>query len=305
MVTARKARLRQRVEKGDRRAQAALELAQAPDHFLSTVQVGITLVGVLAGAFGGATIAEQLGERLEQIPYLARSGETLALGIVVLAITYLSLVAGELVPKRLALLNPERTASAVAQLMRGLSMLMYPAVRLLTASTRIVLRVLGVTPSREPPVTEEEIQVLLQEGTAAGVFEEAERSMMENIFELNDQIVGAVDTPRTEIEWLDIGDPPEETLRRVLASGRSLFPVARENLDNVLGVVRAKDLLARRLTTGGVDLPALVQKPLFFPETMVLSRALAAFRETGADLALSVRWTDRRRRPCGGRTVPG
>ncbi len=288
LVAARKARLQQRAEKGDRRARAALKLARAPDQFLSTVQVGITLVGILAGAFGGATLAGHLGARLKGVPLLAPYAEAAALILVVMTITYLSLVLGELVPKRLALHNPERAASAVAPLMLALSGAFRPVIRLLSASTGLVIRLLGVRPSAEPPVTEEEIQALLREGTAAGVFSEAERSMLQSVFQLNDLPVGALTTPRTEIDWLDVEDPPEETLRRVQESPHSVFPVARGNLDRVLGLVHAKDLLAHRLATGAVDLQAVLRPAHFIPQTVAISRLIPALRAWATNLVLVV-----------------
>ena len=288
VVTSRKSRLQQQAEAGDRRARAALELAEAPDRFLSTVQVGISLVGVLAGAFGGATLAGPLARLLRRLPALAPYAEAASLVLVVLAITYLTLVLGELVPKRLALARPERTAAAVAGLMRALSALFRPVVRLLSGSTGLVVRLLGVRPSAEPPVTEEEITLLLRQGAAAGVFSEVERSMLQGVFRLNDLPVGALATPRTEIDWLDVEDPPEETLRRLLASPHSVLPVADGNLDRVRGVVRAKDLLAHRLTTGRVDLQAVLRPVQFIPETVVISRLIPGLRTWGSNLALVV-----------------
>ena len=182
VVSARKGRLQRMAAGGDRRARAALELAQGPDRFLSTVQIGITLVGTLAGAFGGATIAEQFGEALDRVPGVAPYGETLGLLVVVLVITYLSLVVGELVPKRVGLNNPEGIAKAVAGPMGALSRFAPPAVRLLSLSTSAVLRLLRTRPPVGPPVTEDEVRGMIEQGTDAGVFEQAERKMVESIF---------------------------------------------------------------------------------------------------------------------------
>src|SRR5215470_971038 len=185
LVSSRKARLQRRAEKDDG-ARVALELANAPDRFLSTVQIGITLIGILAGAFGGATISAHLAERLNRIPALAPYSEAVSL-VVVVMITYLSLVVGELVPKRLALNNPERIASRIAKPMRLLSRLTSPAVRALSASSTFLLRLLGARPTEEPPITEEEVKILIDVGAQAGVFEAAEHELVDNIFRLADQ----------------------------------------------------------------------------------------------------------------------
>jgi putative hemolysin len=266
IVSARKVRLHQWASEGNARARAALELAEHPNRFLSTTQIGITLVGIFAGAFGGATIAEKLAAWLKGLPLLAPYSEPLALGLVVLGITYLSLIVGELVPKRLALQSPERIASLVAAPMRFLSVIAHPAVRVLSVSTDLVLRALGMRPSTEPPITEEEIQVLLQQGTQAGVFEEAEREMVAGVFRLGERRVSALMTPRTEIVWLNLEDPPQETHHRITDSALSQFPVCRGDLDQLLGIVQARDLLARMLEGQPLDLEAVLQAPLFVHE---------------------------------------
>jgi len=243
VVSARKARLQHWAEEGHAKARAALDLANSPDRFLSTVQIGITLVGVLAGAFGGATIAEQIGIRISVYPTLAPYGEAIGLGIVVLCITYLSLIVGELVPKRLALNNPERIASFVARPMKILSTVALPVVRFLEISTQVVLKILRVRPSTEPPVTEEEIKVLIEQGTQAGVFEEAEQNLVESIFRLGDRRITALMTPRLDVVWLDVNAPFEENRRKAIDSRFSRFPVGDGSLDNLLGVVKVKTLL--------------------------------------------------------------
>ena len=217
VVSSRKARLQQRAEDGDENAQAALRLAEQPRDFLSTVQVGITLVGILSGAFGGATLAEYLEAWLKGFPKLAPYAASISLGIVVVIITYLSLVLGELVPKALALHNPEFVAARISGPMRTLSRLTSPLVRLLSASTRTVLALLGVENTNEPPVTEEEIKVMIEQGATAGVFNRAEQEMVEAVFRLSDRRVGTLMTPRTEIYWLDLEDTPDV----ILANGFS------------------------------------------------------------------------------------
>jgi putative hemolysin len=288
IASARKARLQNLAERGDARARVALELADEPNQFLSTVQIGITLVGILAGAFGGATLAEQLAGRLEVIEPLAPYSEAIAVAVVVLAITYLSLVFGELVPKRLALSNSERVASAVARPMRLLSVIAAPAVRLLSFSTDTVLRLLGVKPSGEPPVTEDEIKVLIRQGTVAGVFEEAEEDLVQNVFRLGDRRVRALMTPRHEIVCLDIDDPPELNQRRVAESAHSRFPVCQGSIDKLSGIVRAKDLLVQQMSGGPFDLRAIMRPPLFIPDSMRALTVLEEFKQTGRHLALVI-----------------
>jgi len=288
VISARKVRLQQWANKGDTKARAALELTKAPNQFLSTIQIGITLVGILAGAFGGATVAIELASLLHQLPGLAPYSEPLGLGLVVLAITFLSLVLGELVPKRLALNHAERIASAVAAPLRVLSLLAAPAVRLLSFSTEFVLRMLRARPSEESPVTEEEIKVLIAQGTQAGMFEKTEREMVESVFRFYDQRVSAFMTLRKEIIWLDLDDPIEVIQRKIIDHAYSRFPVGQEGLDNALGVVQAKDLLVRSLDGQPIDLKTVLHPPLFVPESMPASRLLESFKKSRMQMALVV-----------------
>ena len=286
VVSSRKARLQQLANTGDVKADAALELANNPDRFLSTVQIGITLVGVLAGAFGGATIAEQIGFRLSDVPALASYGEAIGVGIVVLAITYLSLVFGELVPKRLALNNPERIASLVARPMRLLSVMASPFVRLLSLSTGTVLKLMRIRPATEPLVMEEEIKFLLEQGTQAGVFEETEQDMVESVFRLGDRRVSSLMTPRLDIVWLDADAPDEVIRRRITESHFSRFPVCRGSIDSVMGVIKAKDYLAAKLLNPAAPLDHVVREPLFVPETIPALKVLELFKRSNMHMAL-------------------
>jgi putative hemolysin len=208
IVSAKKARLRQRAEEGDTRAADALELANEPTSFLSTIQIGITLVGIFAGAFGGATIAEELAAYLKEYSLLAPYGEILAITLVVLVITYLTLIFGELVPKHLALNNAENIASAIAKPMHLLSVITSPLVFIISHSTEAVLWIMRIRETREPPVTEEELKIMLEEGTEAGVFEKAEMNMVEGVFDLGDRRVESLMTHRSDIIALDLNDPP-------------------------------------------------------------------------------------------------
>jgi magnesium and cobalt exporter, CNNM family len=288
VVAARKTRLQQWARQGNAKAQIALDLVSAPNHFLSTVQIGITLVGILAGAFGGATIATEIAAALDDVPFLASYSQAIGLTVVVITITYLSLIVGELVPKRLALNSPERIATAVARPMRALSRVAAPVVVLLGASTEVVLRILGITPSTEPPVTEEEIRALIEQGTQAGTFEEAEQEIVERVFRLGDRRISAVMTPRTEIVWLDREASAEEIRRTITESTHSRFVIVDGSLDNILGIVHAKELLVQALGSHPLDLTATIQQPLFVPESMNALKVLELFKQAGTHIALVV-----------------
>jgi putative hemolysin len=287
LVSARKTRLQRRAE-SDAGARAALELANAPDRFLSTVQIGITLIGILAGAFGGATISGHLAEGLKRIPSLAPYSGVISLVVVVMTITYLSLVVGELVPKRLALNAPERIASRIAKPMQFLSRLTAPAVHALSASSSFLLRLLRSSPTEEPPITEEEVKILIDVGTEAGVFEAAEHELLDNIFRLADQKVPQLMTPRLDVVWLDIESPAEEIRRRIIDSPYSRMPVCRGTLDNILGVVKARDLLARVLAGEPLDLRAAMRPPLYVPETRTALQLLELFKQSATHIAMVV-----------------
>jgi putative hemolysin len=285
VVSARKARLGERADRGDRKAAAALELASSPETFLSTVQIGITLVGVFAGAFGGATVAEKLGGLLEPYPRLAPYGEAIGVGAVVLGITYFSLVLGELVPKRIALSSPERIASAVAMPMKRLARLASPAVRLLTGSTNLVLRLIPVRASAEPPITEEEIKTLMAQGTETGAFERAELDIVGRVFRLADRHAASVMTPRSEVVGLDLETDPAERRRTIRECGKSQLPVARGSLDDVVGILRVKDWLRVGEDDPGSD-PAQLQAALFVPESMDALALLEQLQKSRRHLAI-------------------
>jgi magnesium and cobalt exporter, CNNM family len=286
IVSARKALLRQRAEEGDLNAKKALELAEEPTQFLSTTQVGITLIGILAGAYGGATLSENLAVYLEMFPPLAPYSDAISIIIVVLVITYLTLVIGELVPKRFALSDPETIASKVASPMKTFSRIASPIIVVLSASTELILKAFGVKQYEEPKLTEEELKVMLDEGATAGVIEEEEQDIMERVFRLGDRTADAVMTQRKEIVWLDINDTPE-VIREKLSSGPySLFPVCKTRLDNVLGIVQSKDLLHCSIKDEKVDLKSNLLPPLFVPESMKALKVIEKFKQTGIHLAI-------------------
>lgn len=303
VVSARKVRLEQQAERGNRKARAALKLANAPNDFLSTVQIGITLIGILSGAVGGATIAQRLEPTLEAVPWIGSSAPGVSVALVVGVITYLSLVIGELLPKRIALNDPEAIACAVAGPMRTLSRFSAPVVHLLGSSTELLLRLMGIRDSGEPDLTEDEIKALIRQGAEAGVFEEAEHSMVQRVFRLGDRPIRVFMTPRTEISWLDAGASPREQLDTVIASNHSRLPVGRGSLDACQGVLRTSQfLVAERLARAGragaaagedpgafdapVVLEPLLQPPLYVAETTRALAVIEQFRQSGSHIAL-------------------
>lgn len=286
MVSARKARLQQAAEAGDTRARMALQLAERPSDFLATVQIGITLASILAGTFGGATIAKGIATLLAGVPVLAPYSTALGVGTVVVTITYLSLVLGELAPKRLALADPERIAARVAGPMAGLAAVTRPLVRFLSASTDLVTRLLGVQASDAPMITLEELRILVAQGRQSGVFEAAEQDMIEGVLRLDERRVGGLMTPRTQIIWIDINDTAEIIREKVAASGHSRFPVCLGSLEEIVGIVRTKDILVQTLTCQSLDLRSILQPPLFVPETASALRVLELFKEQQRHVAL-------------------
>jgi putative hemolysin len=285
VISSRKARLQQLAEKGDLGAKAALDLAQEPTRFLSTVQVGITLIGVLTGAFGGATIAEQVALIVRQTP-LARYADAIGFGLVVIVTTYLSLIIGELVPKRLALQYPERIASSIAPPMNFLSRITSPLISFLSGSTHAVLFLLGVRPSEEPPVTQEEIKTMMQQGAEAGVFAEEQQDMVSGIFRIGERRIGSIMTPRTEIVWLNLRDTEEENRAKIKECNYSRLPVCDGDMDHVVGVLNAKTLLSRLVAGGSFDIAEVMIDAQFAPASMPASKVLDLFRESGQHIAI-------------------
>lgn len=289
IVAARRERLQPMIDDGNGGAAVAMQMSQEPTPLLSTVQIGITLIGILAGALGGASIAGQLALLLEPVPLIGEYSQGISLAIVVGAITFFSVVIGELVPKRLALRNPERVAASLARPMAFLATISRPVVRLLGLATEGVLRLLGVPyTSDETPITEEEIKILLEQGAAAGVFEEAELDMVESIFRFGDRQLRSIMTPRTEIIWLDINSSEEDIRDTIHQSAHSRLPVCDGAVDRVLGVVAAKDFLSHCWSDKPIQLREMLQPPLFLPETMPALRALERFKQTGIQAAFLV-----------------
>jgi putative hemolysin len=286
VVAARKVRLQQRAEEGDDRARAALALAHDPNKFLSTVQFGITLVGVLAGAYGGARLAKPLAEPIARVAVFAPYADGIALAIVVGGITVMSLIVGELVPKRIGLNNPEAIASWVARPMMLLARVGGPVVHLLTALTNLVLRLFGIKGVAEPNLTEDEIKALISQGAETGAVGATEENIVQRVFQLGDQRVAAIMTPRPDIEWIDV-DAGEEELREFLAShAHTMFVVCHGGLDEVLGIVRSADLLPIAFKGSRIDLRSLTREALFVPDSMPAVQLLESFRSSHKHVAL-------------------
>lgn len=287
LVSARRARLEAMVRVGRRGARSALTLSQDSGRFLPTVQVGITLIGVLAGAYSGSTLAAPLGDWLDTLPRVAPNGDTLAFALVVVFTTYLSLILGELVPKQLALRNPEAIAALVAPTMSALSRIAAPMIWLLRASSSLVLRLFGQARAM-PSVTEEEVRAIVQEGAAAGAIAHEESVMINRVLRLADRPVRALMTPRQEVAWLDRADTAQDIAARIKASPHGRFVVCDGAIDNVLGVVQAKDLLDFMLDGEPPNLRRALRQPLVLPDAMTGLAALERLRQDRLGLALVV-----------------
>ncbi len=288
LVSVRKSRIEQQAEDGSKDAKTALQLIESPNRFLSTVQVGISLVGVFAGALGGASFADGLAVWIDRVPVLAPYSHGIALVIVVLIITYFSLVIGELIPKRLALHSSEKITLAMARPMQILSRLVSPVVNLLAVSTDLGLKLLGVKEAQESPVSDEEIMLLLEQARETGSVEDLEQDMVESVFRLGDRRADAIMTPRIELVWLDSREPLDVNIGKVLSSSHSLFPVGDGSLDEIIGVVRAKELVGRKLNGEDVRLADIVIPSLFVPDSMPALKVLELLKTPGNRAALVV-----------------
>lgn len=288
VVSSRRTRLEQLADEGSRGARAALRLLDHPTRFLSAVQIGITLIGVLAGVYSGATFAEPLGDWLSQWAPLAPWAEPGAYVVVVVGVTYLSVVAGELVPKRWALAHPEGTATLLAPVLEGVAWFSAPLVWLLQRSTDLLLRLLGLDQARRAAVSEHEIRAMIAEGTRAGVFHQQERRMIDGVLRLADRNVRSVMVPRGDVVWLDLEDSREALWRLVQASGHSRYLLCRGEIDELIGVLRATDVLDWLRSDGGPDLAERASAPLVVQETTTVLRLLDLFREASVQLAIVV-----------------
>jgi len=286
VVSARKARLKRLAEKGDAKARLALQLAESPNRFLSTVQIGITIVGILAGAVGGASLSEDVGSWLVSIGIPSVYADEIAFVLVVGLITYLSLVIGELVPKRIGLSHPEGIARWVAKPMHGLSVAAGPLVRFLGESTDLLLRLFGVKPRPELVVTEEEVRGLMQEGVRAGAFNRMESQIVHSALEIDLVPVSEIMTPRPKVIWLNQNDTHEQVWHKIAVSGHSNFPVYLDNRDHVVGVVSVKAIYANLAAGVGVTIKDLMTPPLIVPESQTVLQLVETFKQGGRHVAL-------------------
>ena len=289
LVAARNARLRPLAEASNPGAQAALELKADPSRLLSTVQIGVTVIAILSGTFGEATLGDRLQGQLESYEgFLARYAHVVSMAVVVIGISYFSLILGELVPKRIALVHPERIAAALGRIMRAIARVGAPIEWFLSASTNLVLRLMPLRSQGAAPVTDEEISFMLREGVATGHIPEAETAIVEMALRLGDRRASAVMTPRTQIESLDLDDPEEENRRKIRDSAYSRFPVVQGGSQQVIGIVQAKDLLIAALAGQPFDLRVATRPPLYLPNTVTALRVLEAFKTSGEPMALLV-----------------
>ncbi|HSC81216.1 MAG TPA: hemolysin family protein [Chitinolyticbacter sp.] len=289
LVTARRARLAKLAENGDVSAAAAIKLGDDPTRFLSTIQIGITSIGVLSGIMGEAALAEPFADWLQTYGVPQHVSDPLALFIVVAVVTYFAIVLGELVPKRIGQMNPEAIARLVSRPMEGLAFITRPFVLLLSVSTRAVMRVLGIKGKVGPSVTEDEIHAMLEEGSEAGVIEENEHALLRNVFRLDDRQIASLMIPRADIVYLDLDDEAQVNVAKVAEADYTRFPVCRGGLANVLGIVSAKDLLQQTLAGKAVDLMQTPLRPaVFVPETLTGMELLEQIRASGVEMIFVV-----------------
>jgi putative hemolysin len=286
IVSARKARLEKWAKDGNQKAAAALALANQPNSLLATIQIGISLTAILTGVFGGATVAESLSHVLDNIPPLKPYSKALAMGSVVITITFVSLILGELVPKRIALINAERIACIVSGPMTWLLKLAAPIAKLLSYSTEFVLTLMGARLSEEPIVTSDEIKLIIDQGAQAGVFGASEHDLVKSVLKLGEKNITALMTPRTDIVWVDSHDTPDEVLPKLINCAPTRVIVADSDLDNITGYVNVKHVLSQPALSQAVDLNRCMEKPLFVPETKSALEVLDQFKKSGIHIAV-------------------
>jgi len=291
VVSSRKSRLQNLADDGSLGAQAALSLHQEPSSFFSTIQVGITSVGILSGAIGEAAVADPLAQWFGEIPLLAPYARTMALSITVIGLTYFSVVVGELVPKRLAMLAPEGIASLIARPMIMLARISHPLVVILSGSCSAVLRLIGARPKEEQPVTNDEINGLMEQGAEAGVFHESEQELVSNVLRLDEQRIAAIMTPRRQMFVIDLAEEEETVRQRIMDSEYTRLVVCRDGLEHILGILQTGDLLKKAVAghcIGAADVEAVLHAPLYVPETVTTTQLLESFRHARLQFALIV-----------------
>lgn len=288
IVSSRKSKLKQLASSGNNNASEALKLSEHPNRFLSTVQIGITLVGIFAGAFGGATIAQSLSQTLKNVAFIGSYSDLIALVVVVSLITFFSLILGELVPKRIALSSPEKIASIVAKPMNVLSKISSPVVWILSVSTEYIIKILRIKTDEEPSVSEEEVRMLIREGARVGVFNLAEKDIVERTLKLGDKKVNSLMTSRKDIVWLDIDSSFKAIRSKITKDPHSYYPICRNDVDEIVGVVRTEDILTDFLKVEKIDLQKFILKPIFVPESIDGLKILDMFKKSGIHMAIVV-----------------
>lgn len=288
MVSARRMRLQKLASEGSSRAKTALALINNPSNFLAAIQIGITAIGVFAGAFGGANIAEQLQGMLETYPLVAPYAEGMSIGSVVFVVTLLSLVLGELVPKRLALGHADTISLFVAKPIRGLAWIATPAVKCLSLLTEGILKLLRYKDPTDGGVTEDEVRMMVEQGTETGVFEKSEESIIKRTFRLSDQRVDEVMTQRLQLVSLNIDDPLDDNLKKIVQSNHTFFPIYEGTIDKVIGIVSVKKLFGQHIAGFPISLRNVMEEPLFVAESTAALKLLEMFKSSGKHFAIII-----------------
>jgi len=286
LFSSRRPRLQQYAKEGRRGAVTAIKLLDDPTGFLSTVQIGITVIAILLGAYGEATFVERVSTTFASLPFIGTHAKTAASVVIITTIAFVSLMAGELIPKRLALRNPERLACSMSGPMRFLSQFARPVVWLLRKLTELTMQLVTSPSIEDPSITEEEVKSLIAEGTKAGVFAPAEKEMLEGVLRVADRTVRSIMTPRPDVAWLDLNDPIEVIYKTIAESGHSRFPVATDDVDNIIGIVHSKDLLEQIRTGSAMDLKSVVKDPIYIHETTPILKLLESFRASPVHVAV-------------------
>ena len=267
VVSSRRARLQSSQDSGDKRAKTVLDLLDNPNDFFSTIQIAISLIGVITGAIGAQSFSHYLRDILMQVSWLKNIAQPLSVLLISLLITYFSLVIGELIPKRIATNNPEKIAMSMCGPIKVLATVFLPIVRILSLSTEAGLKLFGIRENEDSSVSEDEIKVMIEQGKQDGVFEENEQDIVETVFKMSDRTVETLMTPRTELPWIDLEEPLEESLKEIAESTYHYFPLVRGNPDDVIGVISSKALLDAYIRHEDIDLEKLAEPPLFVPES--------------------------------------
>jgi len=287
-VSSRKSRLEEEANKGNLSARLALNKMKRPERFLSEIQIGITSISIISGAFGGIRIARHLTEILYRAGYVSEYTEVFSMIVVIGAITYFSLIIGELVPKTIALNNPEKITLSLTPFMRIVAAIVSPIAWFLSLSTKFIIKIFRIKKNTDPPVTEEELKILIRQGSEHGVLEEQESEIIHDVFTFADKTAYAMMTPNKDVVWLDINDSSEEIMTTIVNSPFSRFPVCNETIDKVVGMVYVKDILKQINNCQKLDIKAIMTKPFFIPETVKAIKLLDDFKKRQIKMGIVV-----------------